>query len=98
MNVLYIIIRMGPAFRWNDHNEDHIAKHGVTPQEAEFVVEHPARGFPRREANGKYRAWGQSGSGRYLQVIYVFSPPGVVYVIHARDLGDDEKRRLRRRK
>jgi uncharacterized DUF497 family protein len=87
---------MAAEFRWNGHNEDHIAEHGVTPEEAEFVVNQPARGFPRREEQSKYRVWGQSGSGRYLQVVYIFSPPGVVYVIHARDLDHDEKRRLRR--
>jgi uncharacterized DUF497 family protein len=88
---------MVPRFRWNQDNEDHLARHGVEPQEAEHVVKHPARGFPRREGNGKYRAWGQTAAGRYLQVVYIFSPPGVVYVIHARDLNDHEKRRLRRK-
>ena len=39
----------------------------------------------------------QDQNGTYLQVIYVFSPPGVTYVIHARPLTDPEKRRLRRR-
>jgi hypothetical protein len=51
----------------------------------------------RHEGDGKYRVWGQSEEGRYLQAIYVSSPPGVIYVIHARELDDDEKRRLRRK-
>jgi hypothetical protein len=49
---------------------------------------------------GKARAnivCGQTAAGRYLQVIYIFSPPGVIYVIHARDLEDHEKRRVRRK-
>ena len=75
-------------FRWNEWNEDHIASHGVLYAEAQYVVEHPARGFPRYDGNGKYRVWGQTVVGRYLQVLYLFSPPGVVYVIHARDLID----------
>lgn len=83
-------------FRWNESNEDHIAKHDVARNEAEYVVEHPARGFPRYDGDGKHRAWGQTRDGRYLQVIYIFSPPEVVYVIHSRDLTDAEKRRLRR--
>jgi uncharacterized protein len=88
---------MVSLFRWNQHNVEHIARHGVEPEEAEYVVKHPARGFPRREGQGKYRVWGQTFAGRFLQVAYIFSPPGVVYVIHARDLTDQEKRRLRRR-
>jgi hypothetical protein len=83
-------------FRWNDWNEEHIGRHGVGSDEAEHVVQHPARGFPRYEGSRKYRAWGQSAAGRYLQVIYIFSPPGVVYVLHSRDLTEIEKRRLRR--
>lgn len=84
-------------FRWNDWNEEHIARHSVECDEAEYVVEHPGRVFPRFEGERKYRVWGQTKDGRYVQVIYVFSPPGVVYVIHARDLTDSEKRRFRRK-
>lgn len=87
---------MNHEFRWNDSNETHIGEHGVAPVEAEDVVEHPDRGFPRSERDRKFRVWGQTAAGRYLQVIYIFSPPEVVYVIHARDLNDREKRQLRR--
>ena len=83
-------------FRWNQWNQDHMACHGVEPEEAEHVVEHPARGFPRYDGEGKYRALGQTDAGRYLQVVYIFSPAGVIYVIHARGLTGPEKRRLRR--
>ncbi len=82
-------------FRWNEWNEEHIARHGVLPQEAEKVV----RGSkPRYRGDGKYRAVGRGRAGRWLQVIYVLDVPGRVYVIHARPLTDMEKRRERRRK
>ena len=55
-------------------------------------------GFPRAESEGKYLVWGQTAVGRYLQVVYIFSPANMVYVIHARDLDEQEKRRLRRRR
>ncbi|MGD0463795.1 MAG: hypothetical protein ABSB74_15010 [Tepidisphaeraceae bacterium] len=84
-------------FRWNVPNVDHIDKHGIKWTEAEFVVNHPARGFPRREAGQKFRVWGRTLDGRYLQVVYIFDPPGVIYVIHARPLTESEKRRLRQR-
>jgi hypothetical protein len=85
-------------FRWNIQNIGHIGEHFVDPPEAEYVVNHPAAGFPRREADAKFRAWGQTSAGRYLQVVYVFDPPDVVYVIHARSLTEREKRLLRRRR
>ena len=87
---------MSYEFRWNRWNEEHIATHGVDPWSAEYVVNHPSRGYPRERGDGKYLAWGQTLSGHYLQVIYTFDPPGVVYVIHARPLTENEKRRLRR--
>lgn len=85
-------------FRWNLWNVEHIGTHGVLPAQAEFVVNYPDRGYPQRGHEGKYLARGQDPSGRYLQVIYIFDPPGVVYVIHARPLEEIEKRRLRRRR
>ena len=87
---------MAYEFRWNEWNVGHVGKHGVEPEEAEHAVEHPGRGFPRFDGDGRFRVWGQTASGRYLQVVYVFSPPGTLYVIHARDLTVREKRRLRR--
>jgi len=83
-------------FRWNARNVDHIGEHGVRRTDAEFAVNHAARGFPRRETDEKYRVWGRATDGRYLQVVYVFDPPGMVYVIHARPLTDAERRRLKR--
>ncbi len=83
-------------FRWNQWNVDHIAKHGVSPEEAEYVVDHARRPFPRYHGTGKYLVRGQSEAGRWLQVIYVFDPPAIVFVIHARPLKGSEKRSVRR--
>jgi len=86
------------AFRWNSWNADHIAEHGITKAQAELVVNHPRRGYPRYLGDGRFLAVGQDSNGLYMQVIYIFSPPGVVFVIHSRALTDSEKRRLRRRR
>ena len=83
-------------FRWNSWNRDHIDKHGVGTREAEYVVNHVRSPYPRREGRGKYTVRGQTRDGRYLQVVYIFSPRAVVYVIHARPLTDNEKQNLRR--
>ena len=58
-------------FAWDETNRDHIAKHRVTPMEAEFVVENATPPFPQELGDGKRRAWGPTNSGRLLQVIYV---------------------------
>jgi uncharacterized protein len=83
-------------FRWNEWNVEHIAGHGVSPDEAEFVVGNCRRPFPRKIDEDKWLAWGRGSGGRFLQVIFVLDPAETVYVIHARPLTDQEKRRYRR--
>ncbi len=53
-------------FWWDDLNVDHIAEYGVEPFEAEEVVDN--RPLTMRAAEGKYIAYGQTDSGRYLIV------------------------------
>jgi len=79
----------------DEWNIEHIATHGVAPSEVEYIVNHypiAARG------DRKFAAVGQLPNGEWLQVIFIFSPAGVVFVIHARLLTESEKRRYRRRK
>jgi len=86
-------------FLWTNDNVEHIAKHGIRPHEAEYIVETARAPFPRMVGGEKRKVVGQLADGRYVQVIYVPSRsiPGVVYVIHSRILSDAEKRRFRRR-
>ncbi|HVT91079.1 MAG TPA: hypothetical protein VHD56_19660 [Tepidisphaeraceae bacterium] len=84
-------------FRWNEWNIEHASSHGVDVDEMEFVVNRARRPWPRFEGDGKFKVRGQTEQGRYIQVIYIFSPDEVVYVIHARPLTEREKRQFRRR-
>jgi uncharacterized protein len=85
-------------FRWNAWNLDHVAKHGVDPDEAESLVRTARSPFPRKIEEDKWLVWGRGHGGRYLQVIFVTDDDQTVYIIHARPLTDLEKRRLRRTK
>lgn len=85
-------------FRWNDWNTGHAGDHGVEPHEAEFVIRHARAPFPEERGDDKWRVWGQSADGRFLQVVFVLDPDETIFVIHARPLTDKEKKRLRRRK
>jgi uncharacterized DUF497 family protein len=84
-------------FRWNDWNVEHIAEHGIDPLEAEYVIRHARPPFPEARGDGKFQVAGQTAHGRHIQAIFIFSPADVIFVIHARPLTDNEKRRLRRR-
>ncbi|MCI0381165.1 MAG: hypothetical protein L0215_26570 [Gemmataceae bacterium] len=85
-------------FRWNDWNIEHIAEHGVAPEDAERVIRGAKNPYPRRVEDEKWLVWGQDKGGRYLQVIFVMDDEESIFVIHARPLTDREKHRLRRRR
>ena len=82
-------------FKWDEWNEDHIARHAVAAAHAEFVVRHARRPYPRRGRDGCWVAWGQDQGGRYLQVAFslVFDELDLedkIYVFHARELTSHE--------
>lgn len=107
-------------FAWDDLNRDHIARHGVNPEEAEHVVRHAENPFPQSVEDDKFVVWGVTEGGRHLQVIFVFKTPDeisyeslaiedwmdieagnasdVIRVIHAMELTDAMKHRLRKRR
>ena len=84
-------------FRWNQWNIEHLAGHGVDPDEAEEVVREAQRPYPRRIGEDKLLVWGPGRGGRLLQVIFVVDEDGTAFVIHGRKLTKREKG-LHRRK
>jgi uncharacterized DUF497 family protein len=65
---------------WDDNNLEHIAKHGVDPNEAEYVLRHARRPYPRHISNAKLMVRGRTRAGRALNVIFVFRSPETVDV------------------
>jgi uncharacterized DUF497 family protein len=84
-------------FRWNGWNEEHLAKHGIAPEEAEDVVRGARSPFPLVQDDEKYLVWGPGSGGRLLQVVFAIDAGDSVFIIHARPLTEAEKRRYRRR-
>ncbi|HZK82690.1 MAG TPA: hypothetical protein VFC46_16515 [Humisphaera sp.] len=70
-------------FRWNAFNLDKVAKHGVSPQEAEHVVRYARRPFPRPHKTGTYYVLGRGNSNRKVQVVYLLDDDGTAFIIHA---------------
>jgi hypothetical protein len=52
------------GFRWNEWNLEHVAKHGVRPEEAESVVLGAHRPYPSYEGDGRFLVRGQTLAGR----------------------------------
>ena len=81
-------------------SQPHIYNHDVSEVEVEEVLMAPGEDRPGRE--GSRVAIGQTGSGRYLRVIYVPDiEPDSVFVVTAFDLKGNPlkayKRRIKRR-
>ena len=73
-------------FRWNAWNLEHATKHGCTVDEIESVVRNAGRGYPRKLGDGKYLVEGRGTGDRFVEVIFIYSPPQTIYVIHAMPL------------
>jgi hypothetical protein len=81
-----------------ESGEPHVYKHGVSEEEAIYVIQNP--GEDRVGQEGARVAIGQTEGGRYLRVIYV-PEPGGAFVITAYELAGKPLiayRRRRRRK
>lgn len=83
------------GFAWDAQNEEHIARHGVEPEEVEEAF--LGRKMLLRAREGRYILLGRAASGRYLLVAFTLSAR-VARVITARDLTRSEKRRFGRGK
>jgi hypothetical protein len=75
-------------FLWPDDRIEHIARHGVTPEEVEGVCF--GRPFVRRTKSGGenpvYLVQGQTAAGRYLVCVVITFPDGNGYPVTARDM------------
>ena len=63
-------------------NVQHIAEHGLTPIDAEHVLNHPERHATSR-SSGRPMVFGHTPSGEYVAVIYEEIDESTVYPIAA---------------
>jgi uncharacterized DUF497 family protein len=86
-------------FEWDDGNIDHIAEHGLEPEDVEDALLDPRRlGTPAYNRGGEIRraVLGATSAGRILFVV-VTTRDAMLRVVTARDATRDEQRRYRRR-
>ena len=85
-------------FIWPEERIEHIARHGVTPDEVEQVCF--GSSFVRRAKsegeNPVYYVLGQTEAGRYLFYVVICFPDGNGYPVTAREMTPKEKRRYRK--
>jgi uncharacterized protein len=76
--------------------QEHIARHGVTPDEFEQVCRGDSLIQKSKGKNPVYYARGQTEAGRYLVCLVIRFPDGRGYPITAREMDASEKRRFRK--
>jgi hypothetical protein len=62
MNLVVKYSRM--EFVWNDTNIDHIARHGISPRQAEYIVVHARRPYPQMVGDDKRLVVGRLADGQ----------------------------------
>ncbi|SRR6266446_2665411 len=69
-------------------NVQHIAEHGITPEEVEAVMNDPGTSFGVSASSGLPMAFGWSASGRYVTVVFerVEADPPTVRPVTAYEL------------
>lgn len=82
--------------RWTERAEDHIAAHGVTPDEVEQVVATRPRLVLRGREDTEY-VFGATAAGRHLLVVLAEAIDGRDYVVTVRDMSDTERQAFRRK-
>ena len=70
-----------------DGNVQHIAQHGITPDEVEHVLANPIESDVS-EASGRLIVFGYTAGGRFLAVVYESVDELTVYPITAFDIED----------
>jgi len=85
-------------FIWPEERVEHIARHGVTPEEVEEVCfgKSMVRRVKSEGENPVYYINGQTESGRYLFCVVIRFPDGNGYPVTAREMTAKEKRRYRK--
>jgi hypothetical protein len=79
---------------WSEANIDHIARHGVTQDEAQDVCYGDS--FGRRAGQGLYLLTGQTIGGRWLTVVLSSMGEGAYYVVTSRNATISERREAQR--
>jgi hypothetical protein len=82
--------------RWTDWSEDHIRRHDVAAGEVEQVLFSRPRWIAKGR-EGTTLIFGSTTSGRPLLVVTVDEGGGVVFVVTAREMTEQEKRTFRRK-
>jgi hypothetical protein len=85
-------------YLWKDEIIAHLDEHDVTPDDFEFVLDHPTK-KGKSDSSGRPCVWGYTEHGRYLIAIYQRLDDLTILPVTAYEVpeGHQKKRRGRRK-
>ena len=83
-------------FEWDDNNIEHIARHGVFPDEVEDVAFDDEPWIRKGKKETRYML-GYTVGGRYLFVVYILKGKGIARVITSMEMDNKTKKLYRKR-
>ena len=83
-------------FAWGESNIEHLSKHAVRREEAEYIVRHAKPPWPEQKGDDKLLVWGATRDARLLQVIFTLKSPDQIEfdeltIDEWAELGEDDR-------
>lgn len=80
-------------FEWDSENRKHIARHAITPQEAEeaVMIEPLEAAVQEHESEGRVLCFGRTKAGRLLTILYT-ERRGKIRVVTAYEMTKEQQR------
>lgn len=93
VDIVYTLLRMDPPdFEWDDVNVEHLARHGITPDEIEDLFDGPVlRQRGGTDAPDRFRILGRTAAGRYLAIVSQQKPHGLIRPFPGWDIRPHER-------
>ena len=81
------------AFEWDAENREHIARHAITPKEAEeaVVIEPLEAAVQQHESEERVVCFGRTKAGRLLTILYT-ERRGKIRVVTAYEMTKEQQR------
>ena len=82
---------------WTDEIVEHLAEHGVTPEEFQHVMENPTK-RGRSDSTNRPCVWGYTEDGRFLLAVYQKIDAVTILPVTAYEVPEQRQKKRRRKK
>lgn len=81
---------------WTDEIIAHLAEHDVTPEDFEFVLDHPTK-KGTSDSSGRPCVWGYTEHGRHLIAVYQRLDDRTILPVTAYEVTEERRKRKKKR-